>query len=489
MKTIRRSFLVICLLTLCGPRLGAAQSVDSTLYIVGSGDRFIIEFFQSNISPLQTEVSLEGFAGIPTVGSIPVAGHTLVEARNMIRRALAEKYPGADVSITLTQARTQRTLISGAVANPGLYDLPATAFVSDAIAKAGGLLPAASRRNITLRDHEHPIPVDLEMFTRAGDLAANPALYRGDAIHVPLYSDSSQRIYVTGQVRMPTEFEFTGRDRVREALALAGGAIAPNDQVTVSVFTNDDSSEPKQVTVTSDMILPAGSRVVVSSSVTLRDVKDIVVTGEANNPGRYPFKDGMTIDDAIELSGGLTTRASWHALVYGSDVGLTQEAQIVAMLNSDRESQTSPLSLGYQRLRGFVAVGSASNTSQSSLDRILDPGDSIFIPRREGYVKTLGQVKNPGLVAYKPGASIGGLISLSGGLTPEADYSRSFLTRRFTAGAIALSANPQPLDGDVIVIATKSKESKSSFLSTLRDVALIGAGVALTAFAVDQIGD
>ncbi|HSG99030.1 MAG TPA: SLBB domain-containing protein, partial [candidate division Zixibacteria bacterium] len=214
----------------------AEALVDSTSYVVGPGDKFSIEFFETQLPALEAVVSLEGLARVPAVGSFPIAGVTLAEAKAILRAGIKRKFSGVSATISLTTVRTQRALVSGAVKNPGIYEAPATALVSDIIARAGGLAPGASRRNIVIRAANREFPADLEMFTLAGDLAANPPLYLGDVVFVPVALDSSARIYISGEVRAPGAFEYTGRDRVSDLIRLGGGlsTLARRDSVRVT---------------------------------------------------------------------------------------------------------------------------------------------------------------------------------------------------------------------------------------------------------------
>ncbi|MCH7878726.1 MAG: hypothetical protein IH914_05385, partial [candidate division Zixibacteria bacterium] len=92
----------------------------------------------------------------------------------------------------------------------------------------------------------------------------------------------------------------------------------------------------------------------------------------------------------------------------------------------------------------------------------------------------------PGLVSFADRLSSSDLIDRAGGLTAWADLSRSYVNRRVGGNSTPLSSAGRIYDGDIIYVARKVKKG-GGFLGTLRDVSLLGAGIALSALAIDQL--
>lgn len=45
-------------------------------------------------------------------------------------------------------------------------------------------------------------------------------------------------------------------------------------------------------------------------NVSIREYRPFFVRGEVNNPGGFPFKPGLTVEKAVSMAGGFTSRAS-----------------------------------------------------------------------------------------------------------------------------------------------------------------------------------
>jgi len=112
-------------------------------------------------------------------------------------------------------------------------------------------------------------------------------------------------------------------------------AIGPGDLISVSVFGEPDLSVKKvkvggdgsisvpligQVSVKGqtasqlesklESMLKAGFMKDPKVTVAILDYRPFYVYGEVKKPGGYPYKDGLTVEKAIALAGGLTPRAS-----------------------------------------------------------------------------------------------------------------------------------------------------------------------------------
>jgi len=121
-------------------------------------------------------------------------------------------------------------------------------------------------------------------------------------------------------------------------VAMAGQGeytIGPGDLVSVSVFGEPDLSVKKvkvgsdgnisipligQVNVQGQTVsqlesklegmLKAGYMKDPKVTVAILDYRPFYVYGEVKKPGGYPYKEGLTVEKAIAIAGGLTPRAS-----------------------------------------------------------------------------------------------------------------------------------------------------------------------------------
>ncbi|MFQ5608539.1 MAG: SLBB domain-containing protein, partial [Candidatus Zixiibacteriota bacterium] len=480
---------MLCLMAVLLARSEAAvEIVDPATYTLGPGDQFKVSFFDAQIDPLVFDVSIEGIATAPNVGAFFLDGITLEDAKATLRKGIEEKFSGTEFDIALSRVRVKRVSVAGAVAKPGLYSIKATALSSELISLAGGLAPGSSRRNISLKlDGDHVV-VDLERFERMGDFEANPPIYLGDVLIVPVLRDSTTRLFVSGEVRRPGWFEYTGRDKILDLIKLAGGLSASARTDSVLVLSGVNGDEGTLHKVESELFPGPQARLVALPKQPCADAEDISVSGEAIFTGRYPYEDGMTLVDALALSGGLKDAAYAPGItVFNTRVDRTERSRMLESLDAGSLSAAEIVNPVGPAGSPHVRIRETFDFKQGkTLSLRLAPGDSIYVPRAEGLVTVIGQVSRPGLVEFLDGLRVSELISRAGGTTDWADLSRSYVIRRVGDGATTLSSAGRIYDGDVIFVARKANK-RSGFLSHVRDVALIGAGVALTALAIDEL--
>ncbi len=129
--------------------------------------------------------------------------------------------------------------------------------------------------------------------------------------------------------------------------AVAGYRLGPGDQVRVTVFRHEDLSGEFQLDGEGFFALPlvgevrAGGKTVrdlegdiegafkdggylVNPQVSLEvlNYRPFYILGEVNQPGSYPYVNGMTVINAVALAGGYTYRASQGSITVqrgGSD--------------------------------------------------------------------------------------------------------------------------------------------------------------------------
>jgi polysaccharide export outer membrane protein len=71
-------------------------------------------------------------------------------------------------------------------------------------------------------------------------------------------------------------------------------------------------------------------------NVSIKEYRPFFVRGEVNSPGEYSFKPGLTVEKAVSLAGGFTSRASKSKFYIVSDDSLegNGEARRAATLTS-----------------------------------------------------------------------------------------------------------------------------------------------------------
>ena len=281
--------------------LAVEASGGNQVYRIGAGDQIHIEIF--NVPELSREYRVDGNGNInlPLVGEVSLSGYDLAEAERVVATAYGESYlRNPQVSIRVTEFRSQQFTAIGAVSSPRIYNVDRRVTLMEAIAMAGGLSTSAGN-HVYLTDRVRD-PASGELGTRSliigvEDLMQNPADYNfmlGDSalINVP----RAGSIFVEGAVSRPGVFTRQGDTTVLKAITMAGGLKFEANRSRIRVLRRDPvSDEWRQEEVNmseiresplADLTLDDGDIVMVEYGVfrtawtgTIRTLRDIAFLG------------------------------------------------------------------------------------------------------------------------------------------------------------------------------------------------------------------
>jgi len=219
-------------------------------YHLGPGDVMSISVFGVDGFDHQLRVSSSGKVTIPFLGKVSVGGLTGEEIEENLAQLIRENglIRNPQVSVFVTEYRSQPIYILGAVSQPGQYMITHQMNLIGAISMAGGLIPnratdyalfqrqgpvlQVSDENAHGKDvleggdtQSEVIKIDLKDLLENGNLALNIPVQGGDVIHIP--EKKVTLYYVVGQVNNPGAFEFpSNQDEeffLTQALTRAGG--------------------------------------------------------------------------------------------------------------------------------------------------------------------------------------------------------------------------------------------------------------------------
>ncbi|BAO43666.1 polysaccharide biosynthesis/export family protein [Thiolapillus brandeum] len=167
-----------------GPGPGDEQSYE---YRIGPLDLIEVEVFQAQELSRETRVNTEGYASLPLIGPVKVAGLTAREAERAIERVLKEKYlQDPHVTVFIKEYESQKITVEGWVKNPGVFPLRGKTTFLQAIANAKGMDRLADFDEVAIFRTQGGKTTGYVLSyrkVRAGE-QADPVLHSGDIIVV-----------------------------------------------------------------------------------------------------------------------------------------------------------------------------------------------------------------------------------------------------------------------------------------------------------------
>jgi len=394
------------------------------MYLIRPGENLTVVLIGTRLQPLRLVVDAESRIVHQELGVIDLAGRTLSEAREVLFQSLGDLYNVEQIAVSVQSSYRVPIQVTGAVAKPGRYTGYTSQRVSDIIDSAGGLAERASSRQVLFFRENHTLRVDLDRYNFFKDINANPCLYAGSSIHVPVRSDSVVRIL--GEVNQPRMIELLPGDDLDLLLALAGGPTGHAD-VSSCYAVNDSARDLSQ----SGGITP-GDVIVVPSIVT--GDAEVVITGAIARPGYYPYSDGMKVSDLLSVAGG--------TLELGNSDRTTLFRRAEDHSGEISVSGWYPMFISDAQLAGQVS---------------LRPDDSVVVPAELGFVQVEGTVVRPGLYPYLRGKTIDYYIDLAGGVT-DRQTAQMELYDRISGLSRTASSGQIVSDGDRITIRFEEQD-------------------------------
>jgi polysaccharide export outer membrane protein len=193
--------LLCCLLTTAlAPPLGAtpddrsapppaAAATAPSGYRIGPEDVLEVDVWNRAELSRKVPVRPDGRISLPLLNDVVAAGLTPMELRDVLLKRLSDFVSAPEVSVIVTEVRSFRISVLGAVARPGRFELKSGVRIVDALAMAGGLTEFASRSNIVVLRSNGPRLVthrfDYDRLRSADARTVNFFLEPDDVLLVP----------------------------------------------------------------------------------------------------------------------------------------------------------------------------------------------------------------------------------------------------------------------------------------------------------------
>jgi polysaccharide export outer membrane protein len=221
-----------------------------------------------------------------------------------------------------------------------------------------------------------------------------------------------------------------------------------------------------------NITLNPGDRIVVKSVESDEIIEKITIHGYVKNPGVYPIKGETTLYNILKAAKGLRDKAYPQGIVIlrksvkelqkqrltkaiiqmrkqieKEEAGVMQADLTAQELQGRQASFESKRRLLEEmkktevtgRITGVIVPKDIEKLKGTIYDILLENGDEIFIPKIPSSVVIFGEVYNPSAMLYKNDFTVKDYISMSGGLTKDADKENIFVIK--ADGSVISSSN------------------------------------------------
>ncbi len=229
----RASCLALAALIFCS-LLPSALFADAD-YVLGPEDEISITVWDHPDLTRKARVNIEGKISFPLIGELRVTGLSQLQVEKKLKEMLADGYiVDPQVSVQVTEYRSQKIFVIGEVNSPGAYPLTRKTLLVEAIAMAGGVKPEADQEIMIVRPKEKvgvqtpllPDQADPSELIKVklrdvleGERSQNVQVLNLDTIFIP----KIKVFYVTGEVKRPGQYTFMKGMTVLHAVSTAGG--------------------------------------------------------------------------------------------------------------------------------------------------------------------------------------------------------------------------------------------------------------------------
>ena len=340
--------------------------------------------------------------------------------------------------VVFVPPRGPQLRIAGAVLRPATYEIKPGQTVAQAVQLAGGFTESADRRRVFIERITPP-----EQRTTAGsdrrvvdvpsDLFDSAPVRGGDVIRVVEISRRlATRIDVKGNVWTPGMVEFTPGMHLSEALRRVGG-LKPDSylgQVQIERLRPDSTRQMLHTSLidttgraTDDLELADGDAITVFSTTTFRPTRYITIGGAVRTPGQIPYREGMTLRDAVLLADGLQEGAS----LTDAEVARLPDNRSAGVTAVTQHVRLDSTYLFERSADGrAIAATPSSGLANRAPEVVLQPYDAVLIKRQSEWqlqqtVTVVGEVRFPGPYSITSKTErLSDIIARAGGLTTSA---------------------------------------------------------------------
>jgi len=418
-------------------------------YVIGPGDELQIRAWGQIDLDLQARVDRNGAIYIPKVGNLNVAGLKFEQLQGYLKSQIGRIYQNFDLNVSMGALRSIDIFVVGQASRPGRYTVSSLSTLANAVFACGGPSPAGSMRHIQLKRGTN-IVTDFDLYDLLikGDKSKDVVLLPEDVIY---FAPIGPQVAMGGEVNNPAIYELKTETSLGEVLQLAGGlaTTAAGGKVYVEQIRNRQDRGIEEVALDSaGLARPLKDGDVLNfAAISPRFTNAVTLRGNVASPGRYPWHEGMRVNDLIPNREFLITNAYWNQqnkinlqIQTGSDKAALNDvtrnapeinwdyAVIQRISSQDLSTELLPFNLGKAVLQ-----------HDESSNLLLEPGDIVTIfsqadlrvpnSQQTKLVRLEGEFAASGIYRAQAGETLRDLVAQSGGLASSAYLYGAVFTR------------------------------------------------------------
>jgi polysaccharide export outer membrane protein len=211
--------------------LSALQQLEASAgqeYTIGDGDDLDIQVVgRPELSGAQL-VGPDGRITLPLYGSFDIKDMTREAAAKAIAEAFQRFYTSVDVTVRVVKYGSNRIMVLGHVAHPGVLYFDNAPTLLEALTKNPAVSAAGTenqnslpRRCAIFRGKDLAVWIDLKAMLADGGSIVNLRLRRDDVLYIP--DEQDDLVSVLGEVQRPGMVKLNAKTTLLDVLTMSGG--------------------------------------------------------------------------------------------------------------------------------------------------------------------------------------------------------------------------------------------------------------------------
>ena len=416
-------------------------------YVINVGDKVLIRLWGAFEFQAALTVDPQGNVFLPNVGPVRMLGVQNKDLQKVVDQAVGQVFRSNVFSYaSLAAAQPVRIYVGGFVHRPGSYAGTSMDSILHYLDQAGGIDPERGsflsievKRGTTVRAH-----INLYNFLLNGEIP-QVQLADGDVIFV---GPRQNTIKVSGLAENANRFEFAqGSVPLSNLIALA----KPKPEAThVRVIRNQGvirNTEYYPIEESSKVVVQDGDDLAFTADKKPGTIS-VRVEGETDSPQEYVLPYGAHLGDLLNQIQYTGNAAPENIQLFRQSVKDRQKKLLDVSLRSlestalnARSGTAEEATLRRQEAdmilkwvdrarkiepRGQVVISQSTDRN----DLLLENGDVINVPVKDGLVLVSGEVIFPNAVAYDPRLKVKDYIDRAGGYTNKAGATKVIVARQ-----------------------------------------------------------